>query len=945
MIVTVPTVFRIKKIYIVFLITAIFAIAVSQPVNADSNRSLALAQVAATYGPQVAKQIRKQTGYEMPTSSLPPSQRSVAVDETYREYTRIRSQYASVTNSTSWISLGTSGGAAVVAAVAGPQAAITVPIILTAAAITTIIEVGNAELENHGAERLRTYLRANEDRIVEELGMTFEQMRANPDEAAKRIESSAEVFEDLRNRSGNDPAVWRQSQELITRTLMETDRAQWEEIGDVRDQVEQATKDVAQLSVDLSTFKKAVDTRFTNLEIAFEDMGVRVDLLQDAVVRVDVRVSKLEVNQAVISDFVLDSMSPAQKVAAIRDRGFLAERFACADGTTDCEAAKLKDDLIDRFTHEAELQSALAYANKAIGTLNDIGKIASDLGIDSPELSLAVSIGNSAMGAFASFSKGNYIGAIASVTGLFAKKKDPDAERFKILMGYLQEQFAIVNAKLDLVLKNQEALMERIDVLGQVMNDGFRSIDRQLANLAFEQARIDLGVRQLLWAPWKTCYTVYDGVLDASAGPSLVDPVTLLIRDETALREIQLLLGNAALDCLPTMQGALAATRATERFGQFVSVDWAINEGLSQAGDVGRAACVGEFDDEGEYQPEWRSLMFCFREDIFDPAIQTLKRAIIDDGDLDFAKAYLMLARPMTTTDDWTAGYGAAKNLEVACPVRVGSSARLAQILCPVGSNDPSARALELLQTPILADAVNDVADWVMVMSQLVDVRDQFDDRWLSYSDLLAKAEAGGLSGRRPLGQWMIERSISVVDIAIANYAMVYGPVLAEQLTKDITTGGSMGEMALRIASSNPYAARNLSQLWLEKRYQITLGHQQRQRPARTAYAAALEMAETDSPGRYLFLEGIFGPDTKFVEMKSGQIGFRLTVGQETLDLALPGVGAMVEGRVHWPSRYHELIATRDQLVDRLAAYTVLDGLDDDALMYMTAVITEPQGK
>lgn len=912
------------------------------PSAAQSDTSLALANVAKTYGPQIVRQMRQKSKYEMPTSQLPPEQRSAAVEETYKEYTKIRSQYASVTNSTSWVSLGASGGAAVVAAVAGPQAAVTIPILLTAAAIATVIDVGNAKLEEHGANAMRTYLRANEDRIVMELGMTFEQMRGNPQEAAERLENGAAVFQDLIERSGNDPAVWRQSQELITRTLMETDRAQWEVLGDVSDRVEQATKDVARLSKDLTDFKQQVDQRFEDLELAFEDMGVRVDLLEEAVVRVDARVSTLETNQAVIADFVLDSMSPAQKLTAIRDRGFLAERFACPDQAATCEAAKLKDDLIERFRREAELQQALSATSKAVGALNNVGKIASDLGIESPELQTAVSVGNAAMGAFANFADGNYLGAISSITGLFAKRKDPDAERFKILMGYLQEQFAIVNAKLDTVIRNQEALMERIDLLGQSMNAGFLSIDRQFANLAFEQARIDLGVRQLLWSPWTNCYAVYDGVLDTSAGPSLADPVTLLIRDEEALRETQLILGNAALDCWTTMQGALAVTRATERFGQFVSVDWAINVGLSQVGDIGRTACVNGPIEGEKSTAEWRSLMLCFREDVFNPALASLTTTVIEDDELDFAKAYLMLARPMTTTDDWFAGYDEAVQLNIRCPVRTGTYVRLADILCPVGSNDPSARAIELLKTPILADAVNDVADWVMVMSQLVDMRDQFEERWLTYADVLAKAEAGDLPARRPLGQWMIERSINVVDLAIASYAMTYGPVLAERLAADILIGGEAAKQALRVARDNPYAARNLAQIWLEQRYQITIEETGKRRPSRIAYSTALDLASTDGAGRFILLKGIFGRDTTFIEMDDGRIALRLSEGDETLDLPLPGVGAMIEGRLHWPSRYHELLATRDQLVDRFAGYTVLDGLEEDALIYMTSVMTEP---
>ena len=903
----------------------------------------ALAEVAKTYGPQIVSQMRKRSGYEMPTSELPADVRSAALEDTYARYTELRSQYASARNSASWFSLGVSSGAAVAAAVVGPQAALTIPIMLTAAAISTVVDVGNEELEDRGAEVMRTYLRANEDRIVSELGLTFEQMRADPIAAADALKRGAEVFADLRERAGDDEAVWRQSQELITRTLVETDRAQWEKLGDVAAQAEKATEDVARLSRDLSEFRTEVDRRFGNLEAAFENMGEKVGLLEDAVVEVNARVTSLETNQAVIADFVLDSMSPAQKVAAIRDRGFLADRFTCPNGGTSCDAAKLKDAMIERFTREADLRDALTATGRAVGALNNVNQIAADLGIESPELQMAVRVSNAAMGAFQNFASGNYLGAVASVTGLFAKRKDPDAERHKILMGYLQDQFAIINRRLDAVLRNQQIILERIDALGRRMNEGFLSIDRQLSNLAFEQARIDLGVRRLLWAPWKPCYTVYAGVLDESGGPSLVDPVTLLLRNEEALREAQSTLGRQALECWSTMQSSLAAAAATERFGQFLSVDWAIDVGLSQAGDLNRAACQTAHEPDGTTSTEWRSLMKCFREDVFDPAFGRFLQTVTQDDNFEYANAYVMLARPMGTTDDWAEAYNIAAVRSITCPVRSGPDARLAALLCPADSMDPSSRALELMRTPILADAVNDVADWVMVMAQLVDMRDQVEERWLSYSDVLDRASEGALPVRRPLGQWMIERSIGVVDMAIATYAMTYGPILAEAVATDIEVGGDAADRAIAIARDNPYAARNLAQIWLERRYQAQFPESGMRRPARTAYQLATEMAATSGPGRFLLLEGLFGADETFVESIDGRIAVQLQVGEETLDLPLPGTGAMVEGRLHWPARYHELLATRDQLVDRLAGYTVLDRLSEEALVYMTFVMTEPR--
>ena len=92
-----------------------------------------------------------------------------------------------------------------------------------------------------------------------------------------------------------------------------------------------------------------------------------------------------------------------------------------------------------------------------------------------------------AVGAFAT---GNYLGAAVAITGMFAKKADPEAERFQVLMGYLKQQFQIINEKLDEILENQKKLMDAMVNLSKQLENYYEALDERLANIEFETKRI-----------------------------------------------------------------------------------------------------------------------------------------------------------------------------------------------------------------------------------------------------------------------------------------------------------------------------------------------------------------------------------------------------------------------------------------------------------------------
>ncbi|WP_139216085.1 hypothetical protein [Marinobacter sp. DSM 26671] len=919
-----------------FIAAAIF-IVVSVSAHTDDNvglsdRDVGIARVAAKYGPHVIRQLRTSTDFSVPQSTLSADTRSAAVEQTYLKYVQMRTKYASAKNAGEWLSLGVGGSMALVATVAGPQATVTIPALLVGAAITTVIDIGNEDLESASQTQLRQLLKSKEEEILVDLGLSFEQLQANPERAQKAFSEGVEIFQDLRERAGGDEAVWKQSQDLIVQTLVNTDRAQWDLIEVNEENIGLVADFVVDLAVELEDFKVEVSERLDKLNAAYNNLSGKVADLEVAVVDLDERVVNLENNQAVISDFIFDEMPPSQKVRALRDRGFLANRFACEEGERTCEGSELRDSMIARFEKEADLQEMLSDAAAAAGALMTVGKIANDLGIASPELNDAVEIGNAAFGAFSGFMTGNYLGAISSITGVFSRPTDPDAERFKILMKYLQGQFEQINAKLDAVLENQEKIMNAVRQVSEQMREGFLRIERQLVNMEFEQRRISRGVRELIWTDWRNCYLVFDrSVRGIGALGAYVDPSTFYFANEDALFAIIKNSGDPARDCLVTMQADMGSLSATQRFGNFVDLQWVIDERLTAE----MALPSGDAE-------EWRGLLLRFQQDVFRPTRTYFDRYVQQKSGLGYADAFAMLSRPMATTDDWRRGVDFVVENPFHCDQRTGPNVRLKLLLCPHGGASADFKAARLLDSPVLADIVNDIADWVLVMAQLADVRDQQAGAWVRYEELLSSAEAGELGEGSSTGELMVEAAISVVDFAIASYAMVYGPDVASLLLEDFESGGEAANRALDLASANPFLGQNLMQLFLEKRYSIAFPEEGRLRPSKTAYRAAYKLASEEQPARFLLLKGLFGTDLKFAPGESGGPALALSSGDREVLLPLPAPGEMVSGRLSWPARYYELLATREQLADRLIGYKLLDEFDQEVQLYMTRLITRP---
>ncbi|MET1410734.1 hypothetical protein ABVF61_00600 [Roseibium sp. HPY-6] len=923
----------------------------------DNKASVAMAKVAVKYGPHVVSQLRNQNPTLVMKSKLPPDQRSIVLEDTLRRYELSRSVNSSLQRPLDTLALGAELGSEVALAVVGPQAGVTVPVLLAGAAVSTTFELASERIETKAQKNMRELFKSREGSILRELGLTsLAEFHNKPEEAARVVRNGIRVMQDFQDRA-DDELLREISEDLMIQTLINTDEAQWNQTIVNSSDIDRIENDVESIQKELRDYKVEIDTRFGDIEQEYEVLSVDVETLKDAVLELDAKIQVLERDQSVISDFVLSRMSPKEKIRAIEKQGFLADQFKCPEGVETCRQSEVKAAMLERFKREDKVETTIKGVSYAISELTAATQVAQDLGIDLPaEIQIATGIANAGLSSFVNFSTGNYMAALASVTGLFSKQNDPDAERFKVMMNYLQKQFEVVNLKLDKVLQNQVKIMEAINRLSKQMFDGFVLADKKISNIDFEIRQIGYSIRQQYWQSWSECNTVQVRALEAfGSSDPFVDTATLLFRSEKAVQEVIQSHDGNIQNCRTLMNSSFDSFLNQNRFGNFVDLRWVLNKVEIEIERVTASAARAnqmETPSNGVQNESLETLKLDIRDplqkfdnDVFKVSFRNIVNFATRDDTPGFAEIALVLAEPVQNIKAWQDIKQEGFASDFKCSEMQGPSASIRRALCPPYPNRPSAEvaASQLLSFPYLAPAINDIADWTLVMAQLVDRTLIVDGeaKWLTSDEIFKLAVEQKLTDGASNGELLVSSLLPVVDTVIASQGMLYGPMMAEIMLEKVLSGGDEAKSALIEMKSNGYLARNFAQVYLEHRYRERIPN--RERPSLTGAQSAYELATDPSSPSTLLLEGYFGDDLGFhLSTDDQRPMFMLSAGDETLAFEVPPPFAMSEGLIVWPPVYQELIASREQLLDRLISYQVLDDLDGEKLVFMASMITRP---
>lgn len=880
------------------------------PCNAASEANPAPALIGNLGGAAAKIYLARTPGMKIPASGLPVEKQSAVVEETLKNYANVRSTYyaGATANQIMGVSTEAFFGAA---ALRMPSPLAKVSFLLAGAMVKSVNDAANERILAAGREKGRQFLAQEKDKILSSAGVkSFSELKGQRsiEQMRDAVVAATDNFDDIRTRAGGDVILADNARDLLIDTLTSTAPQVLDALSNQSAKQEEFAEFMIQMKVYTAETSKTLDAHAE----AITGLGAKVEGLSQSIAYVNTELKRQGRDQSIISDFVFDEMSPRKKAESLK-AGFLQERFECtaAEGNN-CEKQAFKAGLITKFEREADIQDFVQTAGILTSGIKDINTIATNFGIDSPELNQAAEIGNAAMGAVTAYLSGNPIGAVAAISGLFGEKKDPNAAT----MQYLRQ----IDRKLDVIIENQKILLQAVNELSEQVQKGFEAIDDRLSRMEFEQNSMSQGVRLLISNNWASCFSVVEFARSRSdRGEYLyIDPKQETFNSFEDIRRLATVKGQDFRTCLTTVGSDMSKIGAVQHFGNFIDARWAISEKLVP--DAGTLANPDE-------ATKWQSLLQRFDNVLVAPAVEitadyALKR------ELSRASTFALLASPAAQTLQLRTQISDRAAAPFECYTGKGGDERLYSLFC-LPQQNPEQQATDLLSRPILADMTIDVAHWVILLAQIADVYNQRTGRFSETLEEVASQEPGESAGRQ-----MIEKSIRVLDVAVAVYNELNGGFTAlaaiDALSEFAAATGdklpaatAKAKRVIQLLNNNPYLAENVATLLLEQNLK-PVGREYKP-PLEKVYRQAFDMAAQADRAPGFFLEGLFD-NLRFVVV-DGAPAIHLQAGDAIADIRLPAPHQFVQGRLVFPPRFYDLLDARMALVDRLFDYDILSNV------------------
>jgi hypothetical protein len=724
-----------------------------------------------------------------------------------------------------------------------------------------------------------------------------------PNEIRNRLQQGSKTFNAL-EKSVKDPQLKEMSRELLISTLVNTSQATLDEvarqgarIGDLDGRVQK----LHQAHTKLADFTiQSLDRQQQSINALSQGM----QRLDNAVAAVDERLQTQERNMDFVQGFVFSKMSPAEKAAALRS-GYMGQRFSCPAGQTSCEQNALKQSLIEQFEAEAFIEKTVQQAGAIVRDANSLLQISNDLGIRAGPIANAVQYGTLAFNAFSAAASGNYLGAVASLTGAFGRKK-PDPQ-----MAYMKAQFEQINRKLDQILENQRKLSEQITALSGRLDAHMERLNERFDNVEFHLAQIRQLQAMQLNLPWLACQQLYNSTRDPARNEIYkFDHASSTFRTT----ELASAFGRDHSSALNQCTGAISLQPGTFAlsgwFGNFLNSSTRIDATDADLRKV-----------------------FANREDTWSVVSDYLSRRSIPAW-----QAFRLYSAPAATIEQTRRRLLTIPQGNV-CDLTGGPLAndRLGGMLCehtPGEQSDASRTASTILSTPMVGSHAIAVAGWILVEQALVDVHQvRSSGALVSSLDLIRAPTLAPISK----GEQHVERALVTLDAAVANESMLSGDITVDAVVEALRLPASDDasaekrrqetlERIRRMLLQQPALARNVGMVFLRERLGIYVnGSRTAAKPRAEAYETALRMAEEATGGnQFALFETLFGPGLEYRRSERQKTYLVLMPGSSTLDqvvVPMPEPTTLAEGRLQYPHLIEELAAARDHVGVRYMDY------------------------
>ena len=907
------------KTIVAFLIA--LCLFVAGPSHAQSKFDHAgAASLASRLGISVTRLWLDHDDIQIPPSELLPEDQHKHIEEALKRYVAMRNGYAGVSTAASAMQVGmdvTIGGALLFA---GPQVAAAVPLILIGAASHISLDLANAKVEKIGKDRATALLATIKDDLVREAGVKdFDALTAEPDLLRETIMRSDRFLKDIKRRAQNsgDPDFINMATDMLQQAAIATDAATLGAVAMISKDVSEMEAKLGEFVQEVNNSNKRIGDRLEQHHNMLQEFDNDLIVLHENVLAMDRQIQRLGRDQDLIADFMFSGLPPDQKVTALRT-GLMDDRFRCPKGTSNCNPAEIRTAMVKRYEAEARIMKNVEVAGNILQGINDIQTIVGNLGIDiGKDGNKALQIASGAVSAYIGVMSGNPLGAIASITSIFGKKSDPDAERFRIMMEYLKKQFGIINEKLDAVLNNQQTILDAVISVAEQLEQIYRNLDGRLENMEWEQRRISEKLKELIWAEWRSCFSMYRYALAPNPAEGIspfVNPKTLRFETFGDVRAVIDQRGEQISDCLDTVLKAMDSLSATRWFGAFLDARHA----LSVEGVFDQGTLVGTVADEAN---RWSSIERLHLENVVEPA-----HSIVSDWSkrkkVSASTLLQLQTRRISNASQLGLVMDAQEKGERFNCNRIDEIGRATRDLVCIPNTNTDEIAEDLMRFAINLDILLEIADWMTVLSQVANLYSPNKSHFAeSLEDL---ATFGGIS----LGEEITRKAVAMMALAIAYYSRIYGGMTALAIAEAILSDKA-DERHSKVLLNNPYLAENTALLLLHLKRQTWNLEAESSRPSfENIYSQALLHARTEEANRFMPLYALFGRDHSFISNEEGKIGFDVEIGDAHAFLPLPPPIRLSKGQFIFPPRYHALTNRQNLLIDTYIDYR-LGSLDD----------------
>lgn len=885
------------------VVVALIFLPIAHLMRAETLTSSDAVAISTKLGASTFKAYLEHETMNVPPSGLSPEERSSVVEDALARYQTAKNLYSGVSTGTKMLKAVSVAGFGVATVYTGG----TLPVLLLAAGSSASLDMTNLWVERRGKETAGLLLAAMSKDLMAETKLTTSDLLSDPKRIRETILGNERLLKDVKDRAKatGDQKLLDVALDAIEAFAANEDAAKFDVLVKTAGNVADLDTRFADFVEATSKSNKRIEEQLKTQQNLIEDVQSDVQSLSDKVAVIDGKVDKLGANQDLVVDFMFSSASPADKAQALRS-GLLDRRIVCPDDARDCNRDDVKTALIDRYDTEARIQTNVTAAGKVLSGINDVSKIASDLNINiGPDGQKALEITSAALSAYTAFETGNPLGAISSITGIFGKKSNPDAERFSVMMGYLREQFAIINQQLKVIQENQKKIFDAILDLSKQLQATYEHLDGRLNRMETEQQKISDNVKQLIWAPWQSCYSVYFYALQQKS----VDPNTLQFSDFDDLRSVVNARAPQAIECMNTVTVALDRLTSHSGFGNFLDLSVSLSP-ASVAADVDLSK---DTQDEAE---KWNSFETAFRNSVADPATRIAERWAARNN-LSSQTLFYLLASDIYSLDDLeqVRKQIADHSLPIDCATGDQRFQIVRRLICLPGEGSTMI-AKRHVESVLSTDVMLDVIDWMTVVAQLGNIY-QKDPPTFAKS----LPEVANLPKDYNAGQEIITRMVDASTLALASQYRIYGQVTALGAAEDIAQGRTDQDI-LTALDANPYLATNTLMILLHIKRGVPdlqkaiSGPQFEQR-----YLQALSYAGQDSLTRFEPLYALFGRDLVFGLDDLGLPSVVLTAAGKTVSVRLPAPTQLAEGRLLYPPSVLALRAKKEVLVDRTLDY------------------------